>query len=71
MSTSKTHEMLAALEPRMLVVAPHADDEVLGAGGLMARAAADGWEVGSADEAGVSSDVISEMIDLINETPDR
>ena len=33
-------------EPRrMLVVAPHADDEVLGAGGLMARATAAGWKV--------------------------
>lgn len=29
----------------MLVVAPHADDEVLGAGGLMATAAAHGWKV--------------------------
>ena len=29
---------------RALVVAPHADDEVLGAGGLMARLSAAGWE---------------------------
>jgi N-acetylglucosamine malate deacetylase 1 len=28
-----------------LVVAPHADDEVLGAGGIMARLAASGWKV--------------------------
>lgn len=28
----------------MLVVAPHADDEVLGAGGLLLRAAAAGWQ---------------------------
>ncbi len=30
---------------RALVVAPHADDEVLGAGGFIARSVADGWEV--------------------------
>lgn len=30
---------------RMIVLAPHADDEVLGAGGLMAKAAQRGWEV--------------------------
>ena len=30
---------------RMLVVAPHADDEVLGAGGLIARATQCGWQV--------------------------
>ncbi len=35
----------AAGEPSLLVVAPHADDEVLGAGGLMARAARAGWAV--------------------------
>jgi LmbE family N-acetylglucosaminyl deacetylase len=29
----------------MLVVAPHADDEVLGAGGLILRAADEGWDV--------------------------
>jgi LmbE family N-acetylglucosaminyl deacetylase len=37
---------LFGLSPgRMLVVAPHADDEVLGAGGLMALAASEGWDV--------------------------
>jgi LmbE family N-acetylglucosaminyl deacetylase len=37
---------LFGMEPGCaLVVAPHADDEVLGAGGLMARAAAEGWKV--------------------------
>jgi LmbE family N-acetylglucosaminyl deacetylase len=30
---------------RMIVLAPHADDEVLGAGGLMAKASRQGWEV--------------------------
>lgn len=30
---------------RALVIAPHADDEVLGAGGLIARCAAEGWEM--------------------------
>ena len=30
---------------RMMVLAPHADDEVLGAGGLMAKASRQGWEV--------------------------
>jgi N-acetylglucosamine malate deacetylase 1 len=30
---------------RALVIAPHADDEILGAGGLIARCAAEGWEV--------------------------
>jgi N-acetylglucosamine malate deacetylase 1 len=30
---------------RALVVAPHADDEVLGAGGFIARCVAEGWEV--------------------------
>jgi N-acetylglucosamine malate deacetylase 1 len=30
---------------RVLVVAPHADDEVLGAGGLIARSVAEGWQV--------------------------
>lgn len=30
---------------RALVVAPHADDEILGAGGLMTRLAAEGWDV--------------------------
>lgn len=30
---------------RLLVIAPHADDEVLGAGGLMARLASDGWQI--------------------------
>src|SRR5579862_8198675 len=30
---------------RLLVFAPHADDEVLGAGGAMALAARAGWEV--------------------------
>lgn len=30
---------------RVLVIAPHADDEVLGCGGAIARYAADGWEV--------------------------
>lgn len=35
-----------SLEPkRCLVVAPHADDEVLGAGGLILRATAAGWQV--------------------------
>lgn len=34
-----------AYEKRAVVVAPHADDEVLGAGGLMARLADAGWEV--------------------------
>src|SRR5258708_6659719 len=34
-----------APEKRMIVYAPHADDEVLGAGGLMARASACGWQV--------------------------
>ena len=28
-----------------LVIAPHADDEVLGVGGLMARLSAEGWSV--------------------------
>ena len=37
---------LLHLEPRRaLVFAPHADDEVLGAGGLMALAARSGWQV--------------------------
>lgn len=37
---------LEALEPRrLLVIAPHADDEVLGAGGLIARSARAGWDV--------------------------
>ncbi|HEV3051547.1 MAG TPA: PIG-L family deacetylase [Longimicrobium sp.] len=37
---------LSEITPRRaLVVAPHADDEVLGAGGLIAAAAAGGWEV--------------------------
>lgn len=37
---------LSEITPRRaLVVAPHADDEVLGAGGLMAAAAEGGWEV--------------------------
>lgn len=31
--------------PHALVVAPHPDDEVLGAGGTIARLAADGWTV--------------------------
>lgn len=30
---------------RLLVIAPHADDEVLGCGGTVARRAAEGWEV--------------------------
>lgn len=33
------------LPKRALVVAPHADDEVLGAGGFIARAARKGWDV--------------------------
>lgn len=31
--------------PRALVIAPHPDDEVLGAGGTIARLAAEGWTV--------------------------
>jgi len=37
---------LFGLTPRRaLVIAPHADDEVLGAGGLIGRASAGGWEI--------------------------
>jgi len=37
---------LFELTPRKaLVVAPHADDEVLGAGGLIARLSASGWQI--------------------------
>ena len=31
----------------------------------------DGWEVSSADEAGLNSNNIAEMMDYINETPDH
>jgi N-acetylglucosamine malate deacetylase 1 len=36
---------LMSARGRMLVIAPHADDEVLGAGGAMALAVARGWQV--------------------------
>jgi len=34
-----------AMNKKILVIAPHADDEVLGVGGTMARFAAEGAEV--------------------------
>jgi len=37
--------MRSASDRRILVVAPHADDETLGVGGTIARRAAEGWEV--------------------------
>lgn len=41
----KTPILFSELQRRMVVVAPHADDEILGAGGLLAQLAADKWNI--------------------------
>jgi len=38
-------DLLRLSGPRLLVIAPHPDDETLGAGGAIAQARADGWKV--------------------------
>lgn len=54
--TSSTKSSPASEPPRILVVAPHADDETLGVGGTIARRAAEGCEVHVAVVTGHGND---------------